>query len=235
MPEVQPGLPYNRNPLLSHDVPFASFEAHSLPGYHQPGVLCCAGTGCPEYPSCRKTRPGHQPHGSCLSRACPTSSKSGTCCGRQSSRRCEYRRGRGHLVTLLADRAARTHTPCRSVTGALRTTSTIYPEMAGGNCTCATLQDALYLRLIFFIVTGALARAPRVQWGGRRSRQKFDHIVADLVKNAREQWSEGNDLHIDTLDVYFMEVCVAAAGGTMEHGCDKNGATLYFLEATHGH
>ena len=48
-----------------------------------------------------------------------------------------------------------------------------------------------------------------LQWGGRRSRAKFDHIVDDLVDNCHEQWREGNDVHLDTLDVYLLE-CLEA-------------------------
>lgn len=45
-----------------------------------------------------------------------------------------------------------------------------------------------------------------MQWGGRSSRSKFEHIVDDLVTNCEDQWREGNDLHLDTLDVYLIEV-----------------------------
>jgi ribosomal protein L16 Arg81 hydroxylase len=30
--------------------------------------------------------------------------------------------------------------------------------------------------------------------------------VDDLVANCQEQWREGHDLHLDTLDVYLIEV-----------------------------
>jgi len=43
------------------------------------------------------------------------------------------------------------------------------------------------------------------QWGGSRSRDKFDRIVDDLVMNCREQWDLSNDLHVDTLDVFLIE------------------------------
>ena len=43
------------------------------------------------------------------------------------------------------------------------------------------------------------------QWGGPRSRDKFDRIVDDLVMNCREQWDLSNDLHVDTLDVFLIE------------------------------
>ena len=48
----------------------------------------------------------------------------------------------------------------------------------------------------------------RVQWGGRKSRDKYEHILEDLYMNAQEQWREGNDLHVDTLDVYLIEVSI---------------------------
>ena len=44
------------------------------------------------------------------------------------------------------------------------------------------------------------------EWGGHGSKSKFDHIVEDLVLNCEDQWREGNDLHLDTLDVYLIEV-----------------------------
>lgn len=43
------------------------------------------------------------------------------------------------------------------------------------------------------------------EWGGHGSRAKLDHIIADLVNNCEEQWRGRHDLHIDTLDVYFLE------------------------------
>jgi len=45
-----------------------------------------------------------------------------------------------------------------------------------------------------------------VQWGGHGSRVKYEHIVDDLLLNAEEQWRAGHDLHVDTLDVYLLEV-----------------------------
>ena len=54
------------------------------------------------------------------------------------------------------------------------------------------------------------------QWGGRRSRSKFEHIVEDLRNNCHEQWKEAHDLHIDTLDVYLIEV--GALPRAQEHG-----------------
>ena len=44
------------------------------------------------------------------------------------------------------------------------------------------------------------------EWGGHSSKSKFENIVNDLIKNCEEQWRDGNDLHIDTLDVYLIEV-----------------------------
>ncbi len=47
------------------------------------------------------------------------------------------------------------------------------------------------------------------EWGGRSSRSKYDTIVDDLLMNVEEQWKAGHDLHLDTLDVYLLEVsCV---------------------------
>ena len=43
------------------------------------------------------------------------------------------------------------------------------------------------------------------EWGGHGSRAKLDHIIADLINNCEEQWRVRHDLHIDTLDVYFLE------------------------------
>lgn len=45
-----------------------------------------------------------------------------------------------------------------------------------------------------------------LQWGGRSSRHKYEHMVDDLLLNVHEQWVAGHDLHEDTLDVYFLEV-----------------------------
>lgn len=44
-----------------------------------------------------------------------------------------------------------------------------------------------------------------LQWGGFKSKDKYDHIVDDLLLNCKDQWDEGNDLHIDSLDVYLIE------------------------------
>jgi hypothetical protein len=44
------------------------------------------------------------------------------------------------------------------------------------------------------------------EWGGHASRAKFDHIVSDLLLNCEDQWREGHDLHLDTLDEYLVEV-----------------------------
>ena len=43
------------------------------------------------------------------------------------------------------------------------------------------------------------------QWGGVRSGDKFSRVLDDLLANLDEQWREGNDVHEDTLDVYFIE------------------------------
>ena len=59
-------------------------------------------------------------------------------------------------------------------------------------------RDAL---LSFDIFEVAIAE----QWGGSRSREKFDKIVDDLLMNCKEQWDLSNDLHVDTLDVYLIE------------------------------
>ena len=56
--------------------------------------------------------------------------------------------------------------------------------------------------LLFFDI---FETAVTEQWGGPRSRDKFDRIVDDLVMNCREQWDLSNDLHVDTLDVYLIE------------------------------
>lgn len=50
---------------------------------------------------------------------------------------------------------------------------------------------------------------PALQWAGPATRSKYEHIIDDLMLNCNEQWSEGNDLHIDTLDVYLLE-CLEA-------------------------
>ncbi len=44
-----------------------------------------------------------------------------------------------------------------------------------------------------------------MQWGGPSSRSKLDHIMSDLFLNCREQWDAGHDLHLDTLDEYFVD------------------------------
>ena len=54
-----------------------------------------------------------------------------------------------------------------------------------------------------------LATAVAEEWGGKGSKAKFDRIVADLLMNCEEQWRDGNDLHVDTLDVYLLE-CLEA-------------------------
>lgn len=56
--------------------------------------------------------------------------------------------------------------------------------------------------LLFFDI---FETAVTEQWGGPRSRDKFDRIVDDLVMNCREQWDLSNDLHVDTLDVFLIE------------------------------
>lgn len=49
------------------------------------------------------------------------------------------------------------------------------------------------------------------EWGGHASRAKFDHIVDDLLLNCEDQWREGHDLHLDTLDEYLVEVSAGTA------------------------
>lgn len=44
-----------------------------------------------------------------------------------------------------------------------------------------------------------------MQWGGRRSKAKAEHIADDLLMNCEEQWKEANDLHEDTLDLYLLD------------------------------
>ena len=60
------------------------------------------------------------------------------------------------------------------------------------------------------VVSAHIAHPPThpQEWGGRSSRAKYEHILADLLLNCEEQWREGNDLHLDTLDVYLLEVRV---------------------------
>jgi hypothetical protein len=36
--------------------------------------------------------------------------------------------------------------------------------------------------------------------------------MADLLENLEDQWREGNDVHVDTLDVYFLEVSPSFSG-----------------------
>lgn len=54
-----------------------------------------------------------------------------------------------------------------------------------------------------------LATAVVEEWGGKGSKAKFDRIVDDLLMNCEEQWRDGHDLHVDTLDVYLLE-CLEA-------------------------
>lgn len=44
-----------------------------------------------------------------------------------------------------------------------------------------------------------------LQWGGKNSLHKYNELVEDLLANLKEQWNLGNDIHIDTLDVFFLE------------------------------
>jgi hypothetical protein len=46
---------------------------------------------------------------------------------------------------------------------------------------------------------------PAAQWGGPSSRAKFDSLLSDLLMNCREQWDDGRDVHVDTLDVFLLE------------------------------
>lgn len=50
------------------------------------------------------------------------------------------------------------------------------------------------------------------EWGGRSSKAKYEVIVSDLLMNVEEQWKAGHDLHVDTLDVYLLEVSSTFAG-----------------------
>jgi len=80
------------------------------------------------------------------------------------------------------------------------------------------------------------------EWGGKGSRAKFDRIVDDLLMNCEEQWRDGHDLHIDTLDVYLLEVRARArrasvAARAQSHGeagpspCESRGRTAAPLRA----
>lgn len=42
------------------------------------------------------------------------------------------------------------------------------------------------------------------EWGGPASKDKAVRITSDLLMNIVEQWRDGNDLHEDTLDDYFI-------------------------------
>lgn len=74
---------------------------------------------------------------------------------------------------------------------------------AGGLCT--PRRKCRPFSIIFVACTFCF-----VQWGGRSSRSKYEHMVEDLLLNVHEQWLAGHDLHEDTLDVFFLEASTSA-------------------------
>lgn len=59
------------------------------------------------------------------------------------------------------------------------------------------------------------------RWGGLKSKDKYNHMVDDLMLNLSEQWKDGNDVHEDTLDVYFLECLEAYFNVDFEGGDDS--------------
>ncbi len=59
------------------------------------------------------------------------------------------------------------------------------------------------------------------RWGGLKSKDKYNHMVDDLMLNLSEQWKDGNDVHEDTLDVYLLECLEAYFNVDFEGGDDS--------------
>jgi len=59
------------------------------------------------------------------------------------------------------------------------------------------------------------------RWGGVKSLDKYNHMISDLMLNLEEQWKDGNDIHEDSLDVYFLECLESYFNVDFENGDDS--------------